>query len=95
MYSDPGSPISRRTKDGTYILAKIDGQRKLLMSGGGASPEGSKPFLDLLDLDTKQTRRLWQSSPPYYESAGTLMNDGDGVGGARCMLSYRRVWVAG
>eukprot|EP00879_Flechtneria_rotunda_P026301 GHRR01028036.1.p1 GENE.GHRR01028036.1~~GHRR01028036.1.p1 ORF type:complete len:835 (+),score=219.07 GHRR01028036.1:164-2668(+) len=75
VYSDPGSPLSRRTSNGSYILAKIDGQRQLLMVGQGASPEGNRPFLDLLNLDTKETRRLWQSSPPYLEGVGSIMSD--------------------
>jgi len=75
VYSDPGSPLSRRTSRGTYILAKIDGKRQLLLSGGGATPEGNRPFLDLMDLDSKETRRLWQSSPPYLESIGSIMSD--------------------
>ncbi|MEW5309906.1 MAG: hypothetical protein WDW38_001749 [Sanguina aurantia] len=77
VYTDPGSPLSRRTALGTYILAKLDGERKLLMSGGGASPEGNKPFLDVLDLSTKSTERLWQSAAPYYEQLGGFMNDTD------------------
>eukprot|EP00798_Chlamydomonas_sp_ICE-L_P008109 gene8109-1355_t len=76
-YTDPGSPLSRRTKMGTYILAKIDGQRKFLMEGTGASPDGNKPFVDLLDLDTKETQRLWESSSPYYETPGSIMSDAD------------------
>lgn len=75
VYGDPGAPLARRTKAGTYILAKVDGKRQLLMSGQGASPEGNKPFLDLLDIDTKETTRLWQSSPPYLESVGSIMSD--------------------
>lgn len=77
-YADPGSPLSRRTKLGTYVLAKVDGARKLLMSGTGASPEGNRPFLDLLDIDTGATSRLWQSAPPYYEQLGSIMSDVDG-----------------
>jgi len=45
VYTDPGSPLTRRTRHGTSILAKLDGQRKLLMAGSGAGPEGNKPFL--------------------------------------------------
>eukprot|EP00775_Hariotina_reticulata_P003220 gene3220-3497_t len=75
VYGDPGSPLSRRTSAGTYILAKVDGKRQLLMVGQGASPEGNKPFLDLLDLETKETRRLWQSSPPFLESVSSIMSD--------------------
>lgn len=49
------------------------------MVGTGASPEGNKPFLDLLDIDTMETTRLWQSSPPYLESIGSIMSDNNDV----------------
>lgn len=74
-YTDPGSPASRRTSLGTYVLAMVDNQKKLLMQGSGASPEGNMPFLDVLDLETKQSQRLWQSSPPFLEDTGSLLND--------------------
>lgn len=45
--------------------------------GMGASPDGNRPFLDLMDLDSKETRRLWQSNPPYYENLGSIMSDDD------------------
>ncbi|KAF8067166.1 hypothetical protein HT031_002213 [Scenedesmus sp. PABB004] len=77
VYSDPGAPLTRRTAAGTYVLAKVDGARRLLLSGTGASPEGNRPFLDLLDLDSRQTTRLWQSAPPHLESVGTIMSDAD------------------
>lgn len=32
-YTDPGSPATRRTEIGTYVLAMLDGQKKLLMQG--------------------------------------------------------------
>ncbi len=38
--------------------------------GSGASPEGNKPFIDLLDADSGETQRIWQSKPPFYESTG-------------------------
>ncbi|KAK9805982.1 hypothetical protein WJX73_010840 [Symbiochloris irregularis] len=78
-YSNPGSPANRRNSLGQYVLAMVDGERKLLLQGPGASQEGSdkgcgnRPFLDLLDVDTGTTKRLWQSSPPFLESSGTLL----------------------
>ena len=48
-----------------------------LHTGGGASPEGNRPFLDLLDVNTKETRRLWQSTPPFLEYPVNLLNDLD------------------
>lgn len=62
------------------MLVQVDGKRQLLMSGTGASPEGNKPFLDLLNVDTMETTRLWQSSPPYLESVGSIMSDNNDVG---------------
>lgn len=45
----------------------------LAAQGRGASAEGNRPFVDVLDLETKETQRLWRSSPPYYESTGASM----------------------
>jgi len=74
-YNDPGSPVLRRDENGSYIIAEIDKKRQILLSGAGASPEGSKPFLDLLDLDSGEKRRLWRSSPPQFESMSTILSD--------------------
>jgi dipeptidyl aminopeptidase/acylaminoacyl peptidase len=76
-YTDPGSPASRRTEWGTYVLALVDGERKLLMQGSGASPEGNRPFLDLLEVDSKETKRIWQSEPPFYEYTSSILSDLD------------------
>jgi hypothetical protein len=32
-YTDPGSPATRRTKMGTYVLATLEGTRQLIMQG--------------------------------------------------------------
>lgn len=61
VYSDPGSPLTRRTKWGTYILARVDGGDQLLMSGAGATPEGSRPFLDLMDISSKVRLLAWRA----------------------------------
>ena len=54
-YADPGSPMLARTPGrGTYVLARPDGRRALLLQGSGAGPDGSRPFLDLMDVDTKE-----------------------------------------
>jgi len=81
-YGDPGSPLSRRTSLGTYVLARLGGRRRLLMTGGGAGPSGARPFLDVLDLegdDSARWRRvrLWRSQPPHLEGLGSVMSDGD------------------
>lgn len=79
VYSDPGSPMLRRTSAGTYILAKIrkaDGSTFLLLNGSGATPEGNVPFLDLLDINTGEKERIWESDKEtYFQAVAALMSD--------------------
>jgi dipeptidyl aminopeptidase/acylaminoacyl peptidase len=67
-YGDPGRPITTRNSAGRLILQRSTDGSKIFLTGDGASREGDRPFLDELDLTTKQTRRVWRSAPPSYES---------------------------
>jgi dipeptidyl aminopeptidase/acylaminoacyl peptidase len=79
IYKDPGAPLLRRTELGRYVLAHVDSERrKLLLQGAGASPQGSFPFLDVFDIDTKESHRIWQCSAPHYEFLTTILNDEPG-----------------
>ncbi|XVF32893.1 hypothetical protein REPUB_Repub17cG0122200 [Reevesia pubescens] len=80
VYSDPGSPMLRRTPAGTYVIAKLrkesDEGAYLLLNGNGATPEGNIPFLDLFDINTGSKERIWESDQEkYYESVVALMSD--------------------
>lgn len=79
VYSDPGSPMMRRTPAGTYVIAKMKKQDKggyLLLNGSGATPEGNIPFLDLFDINTGSKERIWESDKEkYFETVVALMSD--------------------
>ncbi|XP_022757881.1 probable glutamyl endopeptidase, chloroplastic isoform X2 [Durio zibethinus] len=80
VYSDPGSPMRRRTPAGTFVIAKLrkenDEGAFLLLNGNGATPEGNIPFLDLFDINTGSKERIWESDKEkYYERVVTLMSD--------------------
>ncbi|KAL4367877.1 hypothetical protein GQ457_05G001680 [Hibiscus cannabinus] len=80
VYSDPGSPMLRRTPMGTYVMAKLrkenDDGTYVLLNGNGATPEGNIPFLDLFDINTGSKERIWESDKEkYYESVVALMSD--------------------
>lgn len=80
VYSDPGSPMLRRTKAGTYVIAKIkkenDEATYILLNGSGATPEGNIPFLDLFDINTGRKERIWESDKEkYYETVVALLSD--------------------
>ncbi len=74
-YADPGSPETRRNQYGRHVLLLGQGGKSLYYSGRGASPEGVYPFLDRYDLETGDTKRLWQCEDPYYTRVMSLLND--------------------
>jgi len=65
LYNDPGYPILHRRADGAEVMLQ-EGDA-IYLSGGGASPKGDRPFLDLLSLKTGRTERLFRSPPDAYE----------------------------
>lgn len=66
-YNDPGNAVTHENEWGRDVLMLGNKGRTLFLIGDGASPEGDRPFLDELDLRTRETRRLWRSTEPYYE----------------------------
>lgn len=73
-YSDPGSPVVRDTPQGTSTLLTADNGKTLFLRGAGASPEGDRPFLDRLNLDTRETKRLFHSQEPHYEYVAVVLD---------------------
>ncbi len=72
-YANPGSPVLGRNPFGRSVLATSDGS--IFLSGLGASPEGDRPFLDRLDLESGDTERLWRSQAPHYESFVAFLDE--------------------
>ncbi len=76
-YKDPGSPVAR---DGTGggrgggsgpILQDGD---FVYLAGNGASPQGDRPFLDRMNLNTLATERLFQTDDKSYETVAALLS---------------------
>ncbi len=66
-YGDPGNIQTRTNEYGRMVLMFDDTGKHLFLAGQGASPEGNRPFIDLYDIDSARTTRLWRSASPYYE----------------------------
>ncbi|MFH1529426.1 MAG: prolyl oligopeptidase family serine peptidase [Pseudomonadota bacterium] len=75
-YTDPGAPVQRFNAQGRAVLLGDDGH--LFFIGEGASPEGNRPFLDRLDLETRKTERLFRSEGERYEDPVLLLDDDAG-----------------
>lgn len=59
-YSDPGSFVTTRNEYSEYVL-DLDGNNGFLI-GDGYSEKGKFPFIDEINLETKETKRLYQST---------------------------------
>jgi len=64
-YADPGNPVYRQQADGR-VLIRVQGDA-IFLAGIGASPDGDRPFLDRLDLTTRQSERLFRSERDALE----------------------------
>lgn len=65
LYADPGSFVYRRLPNGAVVVREEGG--KVFLRGQGASPQGDRPFLDRLDLDTLKSERLFRSATDAYD----------------------------
>ena len=72
-YNDPGTPMTVQNGWGRDVLL-LDGT-SVFMTGQGASPEGNRPFVDKMRLDTKSTERLWRSEAPHYEQPFAFLDE--------------------
>ena len=65
QYADPGDPVERQLANGVRVVRQ-DGN-SIYLDGTGSSPEGDRPFLDRLDLQTFKSERLFRSDRTSYE----------------------------
>jgi len=72
-YKDPGRPEMKTLPSGERVVM-MNGS-SIYLTGAGASPEGDRPFLDEFDIDTLQSRRLFQCADKTYETVLTVLSD--------------------
>jgi dipeptidyl aminopeptidase/acylaminoacyl peptidase len=78
-YADPGDLQTRLSARGTAVLWMDPADGHAFRFGTGGSPDGDRPFVDALDLDTLQTTRRWRSEAPRFERPLALFGDGQHV----------------
>ncbi len=83
-YNDPGSVMTEPNARGRSVMRFNADGSKVFVEGGGATREGQYPFLDLMDLKTGASERLWRSAQGEYETVvGVLDENG------RKLVTYR------
>jgi dipeptidyl aminopeptidase/acylaminoacyl peptidase len=65
-YGHPGSPVLRTLPSGEAAIHRQGAA--IYLAGEGAAPDGSRPFLDRLNLESLQTQRLFRCEPGVYET---------------------------
>lgn len=74
-YNDPGTPTMTTNEYGRRVLqTSADGQ-SIFRIGSGASPEGDRPFLDRVSLETGEAERLFRSEAPHFERPFRVLDD--------------------
>jgi dipeptidyl aminopeptidase/acylaminoacyl peptidase len=71
-YGDPGIPLRRQVPGGSVLRQHGN---DLFLVGPGASPKGSRPFLDRFDLTTLKPTRVFQSAADCYETVLDVLGD--------------------
>jgi dipeptidyl aminopeptidase/acylaminoacyl peptidase len=64
-YKNPGNPVLRQLANGSRVVRQ-DGD-SVYLAGTGASPDGDRPFLDRLNLNTLRTERLFRCDKTSLE----------------------------
>jgi dipeptidyl aminopeptidase/acylaminoacyl peptidase len=72
-YGDPGYPVHKITRTGKYVL--LQDKNWIYLSGRGATPEGERPFLDRMNIETLGKERLFLSGETSYESFIAFVED--------------------
>ncbi len=73
-YNDPGRLVVEPSERGTEVLVTANEGATVFLSGAGASPEGDRPFLDEMDVESCETKRLFRSEAPHYEKPVILLD---------------------
>ena len=75
-YHDIGQPIEQRNASGKFVLEMTPDGHGIYFRGLGASPEGDKPFVSVVNSANGETKRIWQSAAPYYEVPSNVLDAG-------------------
>ena len=81
-YQHPGNPLTRLLPTGQRVIERHGDF--IYLTGTGATPEGDRPFLDRLSLQTLKAERLFRSDAKAYETVVALV-----TGDARQVITRR------
>jgi len=66
-YHDPGRPVMVENASGHSVLDLTADGSGIYFTSAGASPEGDRPFVAVMNASTGKEDQLWRSAAPFYE----------------------------
>lgn len=73
-YHNPGVPLLWPQLNGHSAI--LQQSNYIFLMGAGASPDGERPFLDRLDINTLEVKRIFQGEPKTYEEIVAVLSTG-------------------
>jgi dipeptidyl aminopeptidase/acylaminoacyl peptidase len=74
QYHDPGHPFVAINEAGKPILRITPDGSGVYVHADGASPEGDQPFVAVMNVATGETKRVWRSAAPFFESPSAVVD---------------------
>ncbi len=76
-YNDIGSPVTKTLPNGTNVIRQNGDE--IYLTGTGASPDGDRPFLRRMNLQTLKTEEMFRSSLEEFESFVAMVDEEAGL----------------
>jgi dipeptidyl aminopeptidase/acylaminoacyl peptidase len=73
-YHNPGTPVLWPLLNGHQAV--LQQSNYIFLLGAGASPDGERPFLDRLDINTMELKRIFQGDAKSYEEIVAMLSTG-------------------
>jgi len=83
-YEDPGRPMQRENAAGHRVLDLTADGNGIYFTSPGASPEGDRPFVAVMNTTSGKEEPVWRSAAPFYEMPAAVLDP------AKAVLLIRR-----
>jgi dipeptidyl aminopeptidase/acylaminoacyl peptidase len=83
-YQDPGRPVMKENASGHSVLNTTPDSAGIYFTSPGASAEGDRPFVAVMNATTGKEDQIWRSAAPFYEMPTAVIDP------AKSLLLIRR-----
>lgn len=78
-YQDPGRPMLKENASSHRVLNLTADGSGIYCSSPGASSEGDRPFVAVMNTSTGKEEQIWRSAAPFYEVPTAVIDGAKGI----------------